>query len=379
MRLPLLAAAPPARIPTPQCRLSTESYELTSQEVELDDGTATAAALNAYLTEETVQPGQPRADRAILLLPPATGWKHAPTRRLADRLAIICRCLVLLPDLLRGGAPFDAAAVNVDGGYAAWAAEQPPARLAADVRASAVYLRADHRVRGLGVVGVGRGAEIALAHSGGLRAAAVVGVGPPRCDFDALGSAVDAPLMLLLDGADADADAERARALLDVEAAAPPAVPEPDGDGDGLVFQVAGEEIKVGDLKVADLKARLAALGEPTSGKKAELVDRLTNAVAKSKKRSAPPPAPPTSRHMVVASARAAELAASLPDDQVCDLPPPCDEAESKEEGGEGEEGGEVPPYEEGGDDEDEDEAAREDLLMLVEGWANAHLHEWSG
>ena len=126
---------------------------MTSQEVELDDGTATAAALNAYLTEETVQPGQPRADRAILLLPPATGWKHAPTRRLADRLAIICRCLVLLPDLLRGGAPFDAAAVSVDGGYAAWAAEQPPARLAADVRASAVYLRADHRVRGLGVVG----------------------------------------------------------------------------------------------------------------------------------------------------------------------------------------------------------------------------------
>ena len=97
------------------------------------------------------------------------------------------------------------------------------------------------------------------------------------------------------------------------------------------MFQVAGEEIKVGDLKVADLKARLAALGEPTSGKKAELVDRLTNAVAKSKKRSAPPPARPTSRHMVVASARAAELASSLPDDQVCDLPPPCDEAESKE------------------------------------------------
>ena len=32
-----------------------------------------------------------------------------------------------------------------------------------------------------------------------------------------------------------------------------------------------------------------------------------------------------------------------------------------------------------GGADEDEDEAAREDLLMLVEGWANAHLHEWSG
>ena len=58
--------------------------------------------------------------------------------------------------------------------------------LAADVRASAVYLRADHRVRGLGVVGVGRGAEIAVAHSGGLRAAAVVGVGPPRCDFEAL-------------------------------------------------------------------------------------------------------------------------------------------------------------------------------------------------
>ena len=378
MRLPPLAAAPPARIPTPQLRLSTESYELTSQEVELDDGTATAAALNAYLTEETVQPGQPRADRAILLLPPATGWKHAPTRRLADRLAIICRCLVLLPDLLRGGAPFDAAAVNIDGGYAAWAAEQPPARLAADVRASAVYLRADHRVRGLGVVGVGRGAEIAVAHSGGLRAAAVVGVGPPRCDFDALGSAIDAPLMLLLDGTDADADAERARALLDVEAAAPPAVPEPDGDGDGLVFQVAGEEIKVGDLKVADLKARLAALGEPTSGKKAELVDRLTKAVAKSKKREQrPPPAPPTSRHMVVASARAAELAASLPDDQVCDLPPPCDEAESKEEEGEGED--EVPPYEESGADEDEDEAAREDLLMLVEGWANAHLHEWSG
>ena len=130
------------------------------------------------------------------------------------------------------------------------------------------------------------------------------------------------------------------------------------------MFQVAGEEIKVGDLKVADLKARLAALGEPTSGKKAELVDRLTKAVAKSKKRSAPPPAPPTSRHMVVASARAAELAASLPDDQVCDLPPPCDEAESKEEGARARTGYHRTRK---AATEDEDEAAREDLLMLVE------------
>ena len=55
------------------------------------------------------------------------------------------------------------------------------------------------------------------------------------------------------------------------------------------------------------------------------------------------------------------------------------DDDEDMEEDGDGGESGEVPPYEEGGVDEDEDEAAREDLLMLVEGWANAHLHEWSG
>ena len=270
MRLPLLAAAPPTRIP-PLCRLSTESYELTSQEVELDDGGHRGRA-QRLLTEETVQPGQPRADRAILLLPPATagstrrraalptGWPSSAAARPAA-------------DLLRGGAPFDAAAVNVDGGYAAWAAEQPPARLAAGGRA-APSTSAPTTACAASASSASAAAPRSPSRTAAACAAAVVGVGPPRCDFDALGSAIDAPLRLLLDGTDADADAERARALLDVEAAAPSAVPEPDGDGDGLVFQVAGEEIKVGDLKVADLKARLAALGEPTTGKKAELVDR---------------------------------------------------------------------------------------------------------
>ena len=85
-------------------------YQLDQRDVEVDGETAIAGPLNGYLTSEMPQPGRPRATRGLILLPDASGWQHPPTRRLADRLAVFCAALVLIPDVLRGGAPWPAAA-----------------------------------------------------------------------------------------------------------------------------------------------------------------------------------------------------------------------------------------------------------------------------
>ena len=82
-------------------RLSA-TYELDQREVDVDDG------LCAYLTEQSAPPDadRPRPSRAVLLLPGARGWRCSHTRKLADRLAVFCCALVLVPDVHRGGAPW---------------------------------------------------------------------------------------------------------------------------------------------------------------------------------------------------------------------------------------------------------------------------------
>lgn len=64
-------------------------------------------ALQAYLTEQRPPYDAPRErpQRAILLLPGSGGWRCRRVRSLADRLAVFCLALVLVPDMHRGNAP----------------------------------------------------------------------------------------------------------------------------------------------------------------------------------------------------------------------------------------------------------------------------------
>ena len=138
-------------------------YEIDSREVEIDDDAASlTGALSGYLTEEVAREGQPRPYRACLLLPGAAGWRHPPTRRLADRLAVFCSCMVLIPDLLRTAEPWPAQQPLSGKGYAAWLATLPPQRVASDVRTSTIFLRADHRVGPVALFGAGLGGGHAL-------------------------------------------------------------------------------------------------------------------------------------------------------------------------------------------------------------------------
>lgn len=142
MRVPI--PCPPRasiRVGTIRSCLAPLPFELSGREVEVADD------LSAYLTEEAAPTDaeRERPSRAVVLLPGRRGWKCAHTRRLADRIAVFCLALVLVPDVHRGGAPLPAG-------------QSPPAvRIAADARSSVLYLRADHRVRALALLGGGDG------------------------------------------------------------------------------------------------------------------------------------------------------------------------------------------------------------------------------
>lgn len=136
-------------------------YELRSHELRIDERTPTAGALAAYLTEE-VREGRPRPTRACIMLPGACGWRHPPTRRLADRIAIFCSCIVLVPDLLRTGDPWPSQKPQCGEAFTSWVSAQPPQRIASDVRTSTIYLRADHRVESVALFGAGIGGDQVL-------------------------------------------------------------------------------------------------------------------------------------------------------------------------------------------------------------------------
>ena len=176
---PRATAAASASTPTfggPDARLYDEDlplkYDLQQQEVEIDDARETSGALNAYVVEEPVGQGRAENGRAVVLLGGSSGWRHQPTRRLADRLAVFCSCMVLLPDLLRGAEPWPAEphvreTLGGSGGYATWLSALPPDRADADIRASVIYLRADQRKTSIALVGLGLGGEQAPSSSRG--------------------------------------------------------------------------------------------------------------------------------------------------------------------------------------------------------------------
>ena len=298
-----------------------DDYDLDARTVELDLSDGTRAC--AYLTEERETDRRPRASRAIVLLPDASGGPSARTRSLADRLAVFCFAIVLVPELSRDGTGASAAdalcTTTADPAVVseAWASSLPPRRVASDVRDWAIYLRADHRVGPVALAGVGHGAPLALralsADGPTLPVCSGVALCAPRVMRDEL-AALQAPVLCLFDRMHArdDALAASARTFLDAAAAdlvAPAATAAAGGGGGGGVSSASSPPpsavtVDVDNLadgaepapapsglahtslrhlsfaglrrlRVAELRTQLNARGLPTDGLKAELVERL--------------------------------------------------------------------------------------------------------
>ena len=154
----LLSMTPPPRAlrAASHMRMSSATnlaYDLDARFVELDleDGSTG----RAYLTEERPEEHRPRASRAIVLIPEAAGIDSSRTRHLADRLAVFCFAMVLVPDL-NGGA------LAHDESDETWVSSLAPRRVDAAMRDWTIYLRADHRVGPVALVGAGAAAEIML-------------------------------------------------------------------------------------------------------------------------------------------------------------------------------------------------------------------------
>ena len=266
-------------------------YELASEELSIDDGTDVAGPLTAYITEEQPREDGEPVNRALILLPDASGWQDVQTRRLADRLAIFCSCVVLVPDLLRGEAACTQA--QDDEAYASWLSGLPPERVDQDVRDCVVVLRADRRIRGpVTMLGLGLGGGQAVRANAGLELAGTALICPRHYERATL-AATKAPTLALFDG-DAQALDEARDALL-----GPGAAPST-GEASLSTLRVpelrAGQHVRSGPigrdalpqdgrpasrhvcltgLLVALSQERLAAQGLPTKGRKAELLERL--------------------------------------------------------------------------------------------------------
>lgn len=291
-----------------QCSLQRD-YEFVSQEVEIPIEGSDATA-SAYLTEEVPRKGAQRPSRAVLLLPGAHGFAAERTRRLADRLALFCFAMVLVPDVLQGGQPWPSSRQLPRGSggseeLAAWASGSlPPKRVSSLVRSATVYLRADHRVETVALVGAGLGGNLvlrALAEGGPpLRAAAGVALCPLKPRLDEL-RGLSAPVLLLFDRStssdDAATDETRdALALPPNLSAAPVASPFPVSSSSAAasssssVFSASATETEVvvatnvevpatvsalRRMRVGELRDLAAELGLPTHGTKPDLVERL--------------------------------------------------------------------------------------------------------
>ena len=197
-------------------------YELDTEELIIDDGSDVGGPLTAYVTQEQPREDGERVDRALILLSDASGWQDVQTRRLADRLAIFCSCVVLVPDLLRGEAACTQA--QDDEAYASWLSALPPERVDRDVRDCVVMLRADRRIRGpLAMLGLGLGGGQAVRANAGLELAGTALICPRHYERATL-AAAKAPTIALFDG-DARALDEARDALLGPGAA--PSTGEP--------------------------------------------------------------------------------------------------------------------------------------------------------
>ncbi len=224
----------------------------------------------------------------LLLLPDAAGWTHPTARALADRLAVLCSAVVMLPDLGRGAPAWDAPASN--DGFDTWLSGMPPARVTADARECAVHLRADHRVQRLGLVGVGLGGTFVLREVSS-EAALMAAVAIALCPMPPVPVELKLKVpTLCIFGSDGEAAAEEARRQL-AAAAAPLETPVRVVDAPTVAAmppKAAAVPQKVPSisslrrLKVAEVRERLRELGQPEDGLKAELVERLRGALSAS-------------------------------------------------------------------------------------------------
>ena len=269
-----MRSAPPSRALDRDFSLK---YALRQEEVDVTD-------FSAYLVrEEPREGGSYSAGAGVLLLPDAAGWKHARTRRLADRLAVFCSCLVLVPDLHRGAAGWEGPAAGT--AFDAWQSGLPPARLASDARECAVHMRADLRVERMGLVGLGLGGRYALAEisrDAALLASAAVAICPPAVGMD--GPLAPKVPLLCVFGGGGTAAARAAREQLEaaggaaartgavtVSALQPPPPPPPSA---APQTPRRPSEASLGRRRVAELRESLEKRSLPTEGRKAERVAR---------------------------------------------------------------------------------------------------------
>ena len=247
-------------------------------------------ALDAYLVrvDPARAPHRHHIDQSngLLLLPDAAGWTHPTARALADRLAVLCSAVVMMPDLGRGAPSWDAPA-SADG-FDTWLSGMPPARVTADARECAVHLRADHRVQRLGLVGVGLGGTLVLREASS-EAALMAAVAIALCPMPTVPVELKLKVpTLCIFGSDGEAAAEEARRQL--AAAAAPLAETPVRVVDAPMVATTAPKATAAPqkvpsisslrrLKVAEVRERLRELGQPEDGLKAELVERLRGAL----------------------------------------------------------------------------------------------------
>lgn len=220
--------------------------------------------LLGYLTQEANIRGRERLEVGCLLLPGKHGWKHQPTRNFADRLAVWCNCLVFVPDVKQSSMPD---------------------QVASDVRTAIAYMRGDHRIRVMGIVGVGRAADrlVELSYSPLFKAfGAAIAICPTMTPKLKRGFP---PWLAIFDSKSQQADAwDGEIGVLNEELEAAPRMREitvidaqaKDVGMVALPSPLSFSAIK--KMKVAELRSHLQDMQLPTSGLKEELVQRLSAA-----------------------------------------------------------------------------------------------------
>ena len=197
------ACAPSLRHQVPADRLRLD-YEFSSRDVAIE--VQAGLSIDAYLTEEVPLSGaQARPSRGVVLLPDCGGIGCQRIRTLADRLAVFCCAMVLVPDVYRGSPLAQTQSVTSDKG-AAWMSGCPPRRVASDVRASAIYLRADQRADTVALVGSGFGGDLVLRalsssdHTASLGVVSAVALCPRSATGAELVADLPVPTLCLVDG-----------------------------------------------------------------------------------------------------------------------------------------------------------------------------------
>ena len=243
--------------------------------------------INAYITQEDPQvfKRHQKCDSAVILLPDADGWKSKKIRNLADRLAVLCATIVLVPDLLRGQPNWNGTA-SIDG-FDTWMSGLPPKRVLQDVRESSVFLRADHRVSQIGIVGVGMGGSQALRVASAdiaIMATSVIAWCPMRLAPGELRPKI--PTMCILGSHSTSKGMDQFSicdgALFGDHSSKPP-VYDSSISSRGKLKRREGQKdatlTSLRKLRVEELRQQLVDLGLSSSGLKSELVERLHAAI----------------------------------------------------------------------------------------------------